>query len=221
MMSKMLNIKIKELKRAVEEFKRERYDTFLRSEAKKGKEQWKPVAEPGFEDVYEVSSLGRVRSKNRLVSTSGHIYVRQGKILRPCVNHHNWYLYVVLSYQGMQKDFTIHHLVAGAWIPHEKGLNFINHKNENKLDNRLCNLEWCTPRYNVLYRGLSKRQAETRYMHGFTKRVRACDAKTGEVKHFRSLHDAAKVLKSSPRTLRKYAKLEKPIRQGFYITLEN
>ena len=141
--------------------------------------------------------------------------------MRPCINKNNGYYYVVLSRKGVQKDFTIHSLVANAWLPRVKGLTFINHKNENKLDNRANNLEWCTARYNILYHNLSKRQAETRYKHGFTKRVRVRDAKTREVKHFKSLNSAARALKSSPRTLRKYAKLEKPIKQGFYIDLEN
>lgn len=220
-MSKMFNNQLKELSRAVAEFKRERYDAFLKSEAKKGKEAWRPVTKTHFKDAYEVSNLGRVRSKDRIISTGEHIYVKRGKVLRPNINKNNGYLYVVLSHDGMQKDFTVHSIAANAWLPRIKGLDFINHKNEKKLDNRVCNLEWCTPQYNILYNGLSKRQAETRYKHGFTKRVRACDAKTGEVKHFKSLHSAAKVLKSSPRTLRKYAELEKPIRQGFYITLEN
>ena len=174
-----------------------------------------------FKKPYEVSTLGRVRGKDRWIWTGGPIYLRKGKILRPNINKHNGYFYVVLSYQGLQKDFTVHSLVAGAWVPRKKSLIFINHKNENKLDNRACNLEWCTPRYNVLYNGLSKRQAETRYKHGFTKRVRVRDARTQEVKHFKSLNSAARELKSSPKTLRKYAKHEKPMRQGFYIDLEN
>ncbi|MEK3549746.1 NUMOD4 domain-containing protein [Lactobacillus crispatus] len=213
--------KLDALKRASERYKRHQADLFLKGEVEQGEEQWKPVAEAHFSKIYEVSNLGRVRSKDRWIWTGGHKYLRKGKVLQPCINKSNGYFYVVLSYKGVQKDFTVHSLVANAWLPRVKGLDFINHKNENKLDNRVCNLERCTPQYNVLYNGLSKRQAETRYEHGFTKRVRARDAKTGEVKHFKSLYGAAKVLKSSPRTLKKYAKLEKPIKQGFYIDLEN
>ena len=213
--------KLDALRRASERLKRRQADLFLKGEVEQGKEKWKPVTKSHFKKAYEVSNLGRVRSKDRWIWTGGHKYLRKGKILRPNINKHNGYFYVVLSYQGLQKDFTVHSLVAGAWVPRKKGLIFINHKNENKLDNRACNLEWCTPRYNVLYNGLSKRQAETRYKHGFTKRVRVRDARTQEVKHFKSLNSAARELKSSPKTLRKYAKLEKPMRQGFYIDLEN
>lgn len=213
--------KLDALKRASERLKRRQADLFLKGEVEQGEEQWKPVTDPGFESTYEVSNLGRVRSKDRWIKVAGHMTFRRGKVLQPCVNKNNGYLYVVLSYKGVQKDFTVHSLVANAWLPRVKGLDFINHKNENKLDNRACNLEWCTPSYNIRYRGLSKRQAETRYEHGFTKRVRVRDARTQEVKHFKSLNSAARALKSSPRTLRKYAKLEKPIRQGFYIDLEN
>ena len=218
-MLKMLNQKLRELKQAVEKVKQENPGLFLKGGV--GKEEWRPVAEPGFERAYEVSNLGRVRSKDRRIKVAGHMTFRRGKVLRPCINKNNGYYYVVLSHPGVQKEFTVHSLVAGAWVPRKKGLNFINHRNENKLDNRTCNLEWCTASYNIRYNGLNKRQAETRYEHGFTKRVRVRDAKTGKVKRFKSLNCAARVLRSSPRTLRKYAKLEKPIKQGFYIDLEN
>lgn len=218
-MLKMLNTKLRELKQAVEKVKQENPDLFLKGGIEK--EEWRPVVEPEFESAYEVSNLGRVRSKDRRIKVADHMTFRRGKVLRPCINRNNGYCYVVLSHPGVQKEFTVHSIVANAWLPHIEGLDFINHKNENKLDNRASNLEWCTPSYNIRYNGLSKRQAETRYRHGFTKRVRVCDAKTGKVKHFKSLNGAARVLKSSPRTLRKYAKLEKPIKQGFYIDLEN
>ncbi|WP_158181956.1 NUMOD4 domain-containing protein [Lactobacillus crispatus] len=215
----MFEKKFIELKRALEKAKRENLMLLLPGGVEK--EQWKPVTEPGFESTYEVSDLGRVRSKDRWIKVAGHMTFRRGKVLRPCVNRNNGYYYVVLSHPGVQTEFTVHSLVAKAWVPRKKGLNFINHINENKLDNRASNLEWCTASYNIRYRGLSKRQAETRYKHGFTKRVRVRDTRTQEVKHFKSLNSAARALKSSPRTLRKYAKLEKPIRQGFYIDLEN
>ena len=215
----MFEKKFIELKRALEKAKRENLTLLLPGGVEK--EQWKPVNEPGFESTYEVSDLGRVRSKDRWIEVNGHQTFRRGKVLQPCVNKNNGYLYVVLSHPGVQTEFTVHRIVADAWVPRKKGLNFINHINENKLDNRASNLEWCTASYNIRYNGLSKRQAETRYEHGFTKRVRVRDARTQEVKHFKSLNSAARALKSSPRTLRKYAKLEKPIRQGFYIDLEN
>lgn len=218
-MATIFEKKFIELKRALEKAKRENLPLILQGGVEK--EQWKPVNEPGFESTYEVSDLGRVRSKNRWIKVAGHMTFRRGKVLRPCINKNNGYYYVVLSHPGVQTEFTVHRIVADAWVPRKKGLTFINHKNENKLDNRASNLEWCTASYNIRYNGLSKRQAETRYKHGFTKRVRVRDTRTQEVKHFKSLNSAARALKSSPRTLRKYAKLEKPMRQGFYIDLEN
>lgn len=215
----MLEKKLSEIKKTREILKSGASFIFLNGKIEK--EVWKPVAEHGFESTYEVSNLGRVRSKDRLIEVNGHKTFRRGKVLRPCVNKNNGYYYVVLSYPGVQKEFTVHSIVANAWLPRIEGLDFINHKNEDKLDNRVCNLERCTPQYNILYNGLSKRQAETRYEHGFTKRVRVRDTKTRKVKHFKSLNSAARALKSSPRTLKKYAKLKKPIKQGFYIDLEN
>lgn len=64
--------------------------------------------------------------------------------------NHQYYA-VKLSKDGIIKQFRVHRLVAQAFIPNPDNLPQVNHINENKFDNRVENLEWCTNEYNLLY----------------------------------------------------------------------
>lgn len=101
---------------------------------------------PGYEGMYEVSNLGRVR--------------RNGKILKPSKNRTDGgYLQVVLYKNGTSKTFTIHRLVAYAFIPNPQNLPQINHKDEDKTNNAVDNLEWCDHKYNINYGTRNKKAA--------------------------------------------------------------
>lgn len=104
-------------------------------------EIWKNIA--GYEGLYEVSNLGRVKSLN---------YKRTGKerILRPGL-YNCGYLYVTLSKNGKQKKYRIHRLVGSAFIENPENLPEVNHKNQVKTDNSASNLEWCSTKYNIRY----------------------------------------------------------------------
>ena len=104
-------------------------------------EIWKPVV--GYEGLYEVSDLGRVRSLN---------YHRSGKVrVLKYKTDKDGYKFVILCKDGKYKSFRVHRLVALAFIPNPDNLPCINHKDENKTNNCVENLEWCTRRYNVEY----------------------------------------------------------------------
>ena len=91
---------------------------------------------PGYEGMYEVSNLGRIR--------------RNGKILKPSKS--NWgYLKLVLFKNGTRKTVLVHRLVAYAFIPNPQNLPQINHKDEDKTNNSVDNLEWCDNKYNANY----------------------------------------------------------------------
>lgn len=118
------------------------------------KDIWKPVV--GFEGKYEVSNLGRVRSIDHEVSCVRdgiHMkYVRKGTILTPQPRRHG-YLSVWLYGNGgvsgrSGKQYSVHRIVAEAFLPNPSGCEEVNHINEDKTDNRVCNLEWCTHREN-------------------------------------------------------------------------
>ena len=109
-------------------------------------EIWKPVV--GYEKYYEVSNLGRVRSLDRVMtSTTGKQFVKKGRVLRQTKNKSNGYFMLSFRVEGNTKTFTVHRLVATAFVENPNGLGVVNHKNEVKSDNRPENLEWCTKYY--------------------------------------------------------------------------
>lgn len=99
-------------------------------------ENWKPVI--GYEGYYEVSDLGRVMNS------------KTGYILTPYPNEKG-YLRVILFKNGKMSHKRIHRLVADAFIPNPMNYPHINHKDENKTNNCVNNLEWCNPKYNINY----------------------------------------------------------------------
>ena len=104
------------------------------------KEVWKDIR--GYEGLYQVSNLGRVKSLLR-GST-------EGKILCP-LEHRQGYLHVRLYKKGVYKQFSIHRLVAITYLDNPNNFLEVNHIDENKKNNRVDNLEWCTYKYNSNY----------------------------------------------------------------------
>lgn len=103
-------------------------------------EEWRDVI--GYEGLYEVSDWGRVR--------------RNGKILKPFKDRYG-YFQVSLYKNGIMRAFTIHRLVAYAFINNPNNYPEINHKDEDKTNNCVDNLEWC---YNTNYGTRNARAAE-------------------------------------------------------------
>ncbi len=112
-------------------------------------EIWKDL--PEYEN-YQVSSMGRVRSKDREIMQFGHknMYKRimKGKILKPRMQNCG-YLIVWLSHNGRIVVSIIHKLVASAFLPTPNAKEEINHKDGNKMNNEVCNLEWISHSENV------------------------------------------------------------------------
>ena len=97
-------------------------------------EVWKPIKD--YEGLYEVSNLGRVKTLN-------YRGTGKGKILKN-IECSNGYLTVGLTKNGKRKLFTVHRLVAEAFIPNPEGKPCIDHINTIKNDNRIENLRWVT-----------------------------------------------------------------------------
>lgn len=116
------------------------------------KEVWKDVV--GFEKEYQVSNLGRVRSLDRMVWNGGAYWMQSGKMLTP--RNSTPYSRVQIH----KKDYYIHRLVADAFLPNPRKYPQINHKDENKRNNRADNLEWCTQAYNNRYGTKIARQVQ-------------------------------------------------------------
>ena len=99
-------------------------------------EVFKPIE--GYEDLYEVSDEGNVRNKTT------------GRILKPSRTNRG-YLCVYLCKDGIREFKSIHRLVAQAFLPNPDNYPQVNHIDENKLNNSVDNLEWCTSQYNIDY----------------------------------------------------------------------
>lgn len=120
-------------------------------------EEWRPIK--GYEGLYEVSSFGRVRSLDRYVKTGyGSYRLHKGKVLSPGKDK-DGYLSVHLFCNGKVHKRLVHRLVAQAFIPNPDNLPMINHKDEDKTNNSVDNLEWCTAKYNTNY-GTSRIRAK-------------------------------------------------------------
>lgn len=112
-------------------------------------EIWKDVKD--YEDLYQVSDLGRIRSKDhRVPCKGGKTRLVSGKIRKQQLNPKG-YAVAVLSKDNKLKTFTVHQLVAQAFIPGFQKGNELNHKNGIKSDPRLSNLEESNPSHNQLH----------------------------------------------------------------------
>lgn len=106
-------------------------------------EYWTAVV--GFEGLYEVSSFGRIRSIGQGIGCKPN-----GGILTPRFNN-DGYLQIHLRKNGKDYSLKIHRIVAQAFIPNPHNLPCVNHKDEDKTNNSVENLEWCDRSYNVNY----------------------------------------------------------------------
>lgn len=112
------------------------------------KEEWRAV--PGYEGLYEVSNMGRVRSLDREVRRPQGSYMQKGCVLKPGIASNGYYTVSLRKGKGGETK-TVHRLVATVFIPNPNNLPCVNHKDEDRLNNSVCNLEWCTQKYNTKY----------------------------------------------------------------------
>ena len=112
------------------------------------KEIWKDIA--GYEGLYQISNIGRVRSLNKGDGIGTGNYKRKCKIIKSATNVQRYEI-VVLSKKGKRKTITVHRLVAEAFIPNPNKFPCINHKDESRNNNAVENLEWCNYSYNNKY----------------------------------------------------------------------
>jgi len=105
-------------------------------------EIWKPII--GYENFYEVSNLGQIRSKDTLIENkgSGGKYIKKGCVRKHVINHKTGYHEVMLSVNNKIKNILVHRMVAIAFIPNPNNYETVNHLHGDKDDNSENALEW-------------------------------------------------------------------------------
>lgn len=172
-------------------------------------EIWKPI--PGYQGLYETSSMGRVRSVTHYVPhprNKSYKLIRYGKILKPELDK-SGYPTVTLCKEGKTKPFKVHRLVAKAFIPNPENLPQIDHINCKRYDNRPENLRWCTTQQNTKWR-------EEHYKPGERCRIKLICKETGKV--FESSYSVSAWLIQNRLTKKttNYKTVSKGIRQSCY-----
>lgn len=194
------------------------------------KEVWKDVK--GYEGLYQVSNKGNVKSLDRLiVYKDGRKRKFKGVKLTSNTGKHG-YPYVILSKNEHNKTFKVHRLVARAFIPNPDNLPQVNHKDENRANNNVENLEWCTTKYNINYghclengvkhRDYKKSRAKIDWVSAQRKRVQKlykpviqCTLDGKEIKRFRSAKDVHDEVGFDASTIAKCCKGKQKTSHGY------
>ena len=150
-------------------------------------EVWKTY--PEF-DFIEVSNLGNVRTKDRTVTRrNGRKQFVKGRVLKRRRNRYG-YMQVSFGVNGKKYYRTVHRMVLTTFCPNLNNYPEVNHIDCDRTNNRLDNLEWCTPQYNTAYRekyGISAKEASK----VLRKPVFAVNLETGKILRFESRSEAA------------------------------
>lgn len=132
-------------------------------------EKWKDIK--GYEGLYQISNIGRVRSINY------HRKIGMKRIIKPW-KAGDGYLQIHLYKNGKREKRYIHRLVAEAFLSNPNSESEVNHKDENKTNNCVENIEWCNHLYNCKY--------------SFCKSVGKYDLSGKLLKKYKSIKDAVK-----------------------------
>lgn len=152
------------------------------------REIWKDIE--GFEN-YQISNLGRIKSKERIVSNSCRTYVKKEEILKTHVMK-SGYLAIVLRDKEQKKHLLkIHRLIAENFIPNPNNYTQVNHIEGNKANSAIENLEWCTPSQNT--RHAMENGLRRRYTGRNVQKIYQINSETKEVeKVHETFADAAR-----------------------------
>lgn len=131
-------------------------------------EIWKDIK--GFEGSYQASSNGRIRNK-------------KGRTIKPTLRGD--YLKVSLYKNGRAKQLSVHRIIAETFLNNPDNLPVVNHKDEDKFNNLVENLEWCSVGYNTKYNGAAKRAAKAK-----RRPVIGTNIDTGVQVYFHSIAEA-------------------------------
>lgn len=150
-------------------------------------EEWRDI--PGWEGLYQVSTLGRVRSLDRYRNNHHNSKAKIfGKVLKP-VKPDQGYSWVTLQRNGAKKIKLVHRLVAETFLPNHEDSDVVNHKDYDSTNNKVCNLEWMTQKENVNY---SRRHMSEARRKSKGKPIIGINGITGNILEFECMKDAKK-----------------------------
>lgn len=150
------------------------------------KEIWRDIKD--YEGLYQVSNLGRIKSLEKWVKLNRYIKHYPEQIMKQQMGT-NGYLMIVLSKNKKKHPRMTHRLVAEAFIPNPHNLSQVNHKDEDKTNNRADNLEWCDRKYNCQYGTRNRRVGDKQSKH-----VYMYDLENNLITTYKSTVDAANKL---------------------------
>jgi len=155
------------------------------------KEVWKDI--PNYEGYYQVSNLGRVKSlKRRVYAGRKRTRWQYERILSNKKNNGNGYVVVALNKDGISTNKYVHRLVAEIFIPNIHNLKYINHKDENKKNNCVNNLEWCSAQYNSTYNDIHIKRGIKLRNNKYSKKVIKLDDNDNVIKEYPSISEASR-----------------------------
>lgn len=132
-------------------------------------EEWKTIE--GFPN-YQVSNFGNVKSIDRYVIRNNRSEYVKGKVLKQSIRGGYYFVAIYNGNRNNRKQIFVHRLVALAFIPNPYKLPCVNHKDENKFNNMVDNLEWCTHKYNSNYGTSISRRVNHQNFEDIAKQVR-------------------------------------------------
>lgn len=172
-------------------------------------EIWKDIK--GYEGLYRVSNFGNVKSLN-------YRHKNEERLLKLNVNK-NGYCFVNLHIKGTAKNVLVHRLVAEAFIENPLNFPLVNHKDENKTNNNVENLEWCTQKYNLNY-SLNKRNRKNnckknKIPHKYFREVIQIKPNGEVVEKYKNVSEAARLKRYDLKSLIDCCKGNRKTAYGF------
>jgi hypothetical protein len=158
-------------------------------------EKWADIT--GYEGLYQVSNWGKVKSISRTIRRSnGRLHTVKEKYLKLFPDNCG-YMVAYLNKSGKKHNFRVHRLVAKAFIPNLKNKPQVNHKDGNKTNNNVENLEWCTNGENQIHafqNGLNHHKSLFGCDNPTSKEIIMCDLNGNEIERFGSITEASRTI---------------------------
>ena len=185
-----------------------------------GFEFWQDI--PEYEGLYQVSTYGRIKSVDRIVkhNNAKGFVIRKGKILSPHKTPEG-YMFCGLCKEGKVAHKKIHRMVAITFLPipqfildafhsNETKRIEVNHKDENKENNAIDNLEWCTSRYNANYGNHIRKIVEKHSMPIIST------SKSGTIREYSSAAEAERITGINTANINACCKNRRKTAGGYY-----